>query len=76
MNEDRMKCLYEETPKGTFLAVFSDLSGANLFTTLDSGAYLDVISMDEINDVNWFQDAGYLWFVNIDESFATRALAG
>jgi len=69
-----MKCFYTEKPEGTFFAVYSDLSGAHLFTELDDGKYFNCSDKFEVPDHDWFQDAGYLWFFNVDETYAKQAM--
>lgn len=69
-----MKYFANEEPKeGAFFAVYSDLSGANFFYKDDTGIYRDPVNDMEIDDVNWFQDAGYLWFFEVDDRFIKMA---
>jgi len=70
-----MKNFHDDTPPSTFFAVYSDLSGANLFTTLDD-VYYNVSDMFDVPDINWFTDAGYLWFFEVDDSYVKMALEG
>jgi hypothetical protein len=68
-----MKCFYTEEPKGTFFAVYNDLSGAHLFTELEGGKFLNCAENYEIDDYYWFMDSGFLWFFNVDETYAKQA---
>jgi len=69
-----MKCFVDEEPKeGAFFAVYSDLSGATFFYKDDTGIFRDPVNDMEIDDVNWFQDAGYLWFFEVDDGFIELA---
>ena len=70
-----MKNFLADIPPSTFFAVYSDLSGASLFTTVDGG-YYDVLDMDTVPDIHWFTDAGYLWFFEVDDSYVKMALEG
>tara|TARA_B100000686_G_C16784392_1_gene974198 strand:- start:949 stop:1185 length:237 start_codon:yes stop_codon:yes gene_type:complete len=68
-----MKCFVDDKPVSAFFAVFSDLSGACLFYKCDTGEYRNPIEDYEVDDLNWFLDAGYLWFYDVDDSFAKQA---
>jgi hypothetical protein len=69
-----MKCFYTDKPSGVFFAVYSDLSGAYLFKQVGDNKFIEASNDDtgEV-DADWFVDAGYLWFFNIDEKFAKHA---
>ena len=66
-----IKCFYTDTPKGDFLAIYGDLSGANYFYPQSDGTW----SSDEIGivDADWFADAGYLWFIEHVERGTDKA---
>lgn len=69
-----MKCFVDEEPKeGAFFAVYSDLSGATFFYKDDTGIFRDPVNDREIDDVNWFLDALYLWFFEVDDRFIELA---
>ena len=71
-----MKNFHDDIPPSTFFAVYSDLSGANLFTKLKSGGYYDVLNMFTVPDIHWFTDTGYMWFFEVDDSYVKMALEG
>lgn len=70
-----MKCFHTDAPSGTFFAVYSDLSGAYLFTQLDDGTFYECVDDAYIPDAQWFTDAGYLWFFNVDDNFSKQAMS-
>ena len=70
-----MKNFHDDIPPSTFFAVFNDLSGASLFTTV-GGGYYDVSDMFDVPDIHWFTDAGYLWFFEVDDIYVKMALEG
>ena len=71
-----MKNFHDDIPPSTFFAVFNDLSGASLFTKLKTGDYYCVSDMFNVPDINWFTDAGYLWFFEVDDIYVKMALEG
>ena len=73
-----MKCFYTDKPSGAFFAVYSDFSAAFLFNETDSGKYEDIAGNDfeDEVDADWFIDAGYVWFVEVDKKFVKLAKMG
>ncbi len=69
-----MKNFNTDTPNGTFFAVYSDLSAAHLFTTFDCGSFMECNDMNYIPNVEWFIDAGYVWFFNVDDMYFRMAM--
>jgi hypothetical protein len=67
--QNAMKCFYEETelPK-VFIAIYSDLSGADIFGNHDDGFYSPSRDLN-VPDNHWFIDAGYLWFIALPDDF-------
>jgi len=72
-----MNSFYSDTPKkGAFLAVYDDCSGAHVFILNDDGHYICPFEDEHqerivINNVEWFIDAGFVWFFELDDSFIT-----
>lgn len=65
-----MKCFVDDNPGAIFFAVYSDLSGANLYFKNDQGEFIEAMEGDSMGKYKeWFLDAGYLWFFDIDISF-------
>jgi len=73
--EPTMDCFHGAMPTGTFFAVYGDLSGAKLFTTIEGDTYIDCCDGTDIPDHHWFIDAGYVWFFKVDQSFAQQAMS-
>lgn len=69
-----MKSFYEDSPSGTFFAVYSDLSAAYLFTQVENNEFVECENGEEVVNRDWFIDAGYLWFFNVDDKFAKFAM--
>lgn len=69
-----MKNFNSDTPSGTFFAVYSDLSAAHLFTSFDCGSFMELVDMKYIPNVEWFIDAGYVWFFNVDDMYFRMAI--
>ena len=67
--QNAMKCFYEETelPKA-FVAIYSDLSGCDIFAEQDDGFYSPSRDLECVDD-GWFVDAGYLWFIALPDDF-------
>ena len=61
-----LKCFYTDKPSGNFLAIYSDLSGAEYFYQQE----IDSWSSDNVGicDADWFTDAGFLWFIQDGEN--------
>lgn len=65
----KYKCFYEDEPKNgkAFVAIFDDLSGANIFIRDDNGNILDMNG--EFLSQSWFVDSGYIWFTYLTDGF-------
>ena len=68
--ENKIKCFYEEAelPK-VFIAIYSDLSGCDIFGKQDNGIYGSPTRDLDVPDNHWFTDAGYLWFIALPDDF-------
>lgn len=69
-----MKSFYCDKPKGKFIALYSDGSGANLYWRLDDDS--DGLQVycnhdgDQVPDPEtYFEDAGYCWFIDLPDYF-------
>jgi len=67
----KLFCFYEQPPEcGTsFIALFSDGSGADLFLRADNGDYHNANNDINPPDSHWFADSGYLWFAVLPDDF-------
>jgi hypothetical protein len=69
-SQKEMKCFYEvEDLPNNFIAIYSDLSGCDIFGKHDDGIYGSPTRDLNVPDNHWFTDAGYLWFITLPDGF-------
>lgn len=62
-----MKCFVDDKPKNKFVAIYSDCSGCCLCYVKDYGAVYIEDNDALVPNVDWFIDAGYMWFIDLPD---------
>jgi hypothetical protein len=66
-----MKTFHDDTPGQKFIAIYGDGSGCEIFRRRKNEAFFSTRwAQDEAVTLDWFDDSGYVWFIDLPDDFS------